>query len=493
MLAPVLPIPPVSASPEEDRSTGAEQDIPQQPTERRARTDLSLELRTAAVVAAAFVLLAALALTVLDGAPGWAFVPAAALAAGLVIAVYHFWVFSPIEALVARSRRRLGENYQRSDPRYGDELRELGYLVNTLIAVFNAAEDKEWVSQAVTADLMRVQETKRQLLDIGGIGAEINAALPYRETVERALTRSQSFLQADAALLVRLDDKAGAFKIEGCRGLEQTSVSADCCAYTMGCPVRGSIGTGEIARSADHSCGLLPSTLSAQLALPFTIAGLGDFALLVAATAWDHFGDVPEEVLVALQGHIQSALANSHRYDAIRRQVITDHLTGLYNRRHFQNRAREETERSLRYQQPLSVLMVDIDHFKHFNDRFGHATGDRVLQAVAGVLKRALRNVDLCARLGGEEFAILLPNTPAANAFQVAERVRATLAGTRYTGLGLPPEENVTISIGVAACPKDATVLEALLELADKALYRAKSQGRDRVCQHGATPAPLGR
>ncbi len=137
--------------------------------------------------------------------------------------------------------------------------------------------------------------------------------------------------------------------------------------------------------------------------------------------------------------------------------------------------------------------MVDIDHFKHFNDRYGHATGDRVLQAVSGVLKRALRNVDVCARHGGEEFAILLPNTPATNAYNVADRVRATVAATRYTGLGLPPEDNVTISIGVATCPRDATVLEELLELADKALYAAKAQGRDRVCQHAAAPAPLSR
>ena len=134
--------------------------------------------------------------------------------------------------------------------------------------------------------------------------------------------------------------------------------------------------------------------------------------------------------------------------------------------------------------------MIDIDHFKNFNDRYGHATGDRVLQTVAGVLKKAFRTVDLCARLGGEEFAVLLPDTPALQGRQVAERVRQTLAGYRYTGLGLPPEDNVTISVGVATCPRDATTLEDLLELADKALYAAKSQGRDRVCQHAADAAP---
>ena len=255
---------------------------------------MSLELKTAAAVLVVLALFAAAAMTVLDAAPDWTIAVAGAAAAALIAAVYHLLVFQPVGGLVERSRRRLGESFSRSDPAYRDEVRELSYLVGALIAVFNAAEDKEWVSEAVRADLMRVQQTKRQLLDIGDIGAEINAALPYRETVERALSRSQSFLHADAAALIRLDGRAGVFKIEGCRGLELASASADCCAYTLGCPVRDSIGTGQIGRSADHSCGLLPATLSAQLALPFAIDGVGDFALLVAATAWDHFGEVPE-------------------------------------------------------------------------------------------------------------------------------------------------------------------------------------------------------
>jgi diguanylate cyclase (GGDEF)-like protein len=492
MVASVLPIPPVTANLGEVTTTAAEPDNPRRTT-RGAHPDMSLELKTAAMVAGVFAACFLAAVTLLDGAPTWALALALAAAAVLVTAVYRIWVFRPVCDLIERSRRRLGPDYARSDPGYADEVRELGYLVTTLIAVFNASEDKEWVSRAVQADLMKVQQTKRLLLDVGEIGAEINAALPYRETVERALSRSKSFLRADAVTLVRLDAKTRAFAVEGCKGLEIAPGAADCCAYTVGCPVRDAIASERITRGSDHSCGLLPATLSAQLALPFAIDGLGDFALLAAATAWDHFGEISEEVLLALQGNVQSALANAYRYDAIRRQVVTDHLTGLYNRRHFGNRAKEEVERSLRYQQPLSVLMIDIDHFKLFNDRCGHATGDRVLQAVAGVFRRTLRNVDLCARLGGEEFAILLPNTPAASAHQVADRVRATVAGTRYTGLGLPPEDSVTISIGVATCPKDATVLDELLELADKALYVAKAQGRDRVCQHGATPAPVGR
>ncbi len=142
-------------------------------------------------------------------------------------------------------------------------------------------------------------------------------------------------------------------------------------------------------------------------------------------------------------------------------------------------------QRSLRYQEPLSVLMADIDHFKTFNDVYGHATGDRVLQTVARAMKDALRTTDICARHGGEEFSVLLPNTPGENAFHVADRVRRTLSGTRYTGLGLPPDVHITISVGVATCPRDATTLDELMELADKALYRAKARGRDMVALYG--------
>jgi diguanylate cyclase (GGDEF)-like protein len=150
------------------------------------------------------------------------------------------------------------------------------------------------------------------------------------------------------------------------------------------------------------------------------------------------------------------------------------------------NRAGEEIERSLRHQAPLSVLMIDIDHFKNFNDTYGPSTGDRVLQTVARAMQDALRKPDICARHGGEEFAVLLPSTPGENAYYVAERVRRTLSGTRYTGLGLPAEVNITISVGVATCPRDATTLEDLMDLADKALYQAKAEGRDRVIMYGA-------
>lgn len=447
---------------------------------------MSLELKTAALVAAALGVCFVVIAYVIDADSLWQLLLVVLTTLLAVAVAFDFLVFRPLDALIRRSRKRLGGNYERSDPYYRDELRELGYLVGTLIAVFTAAEDKEWVSQGIKDDLMRVQSLNRQLMDVGVLGREMNAALPYRETVERVLSRSRSFLHADFAALLLLDTEARSFSLEGAQGVLSPTLSAECCAYTADCPVRQAITAGKLVRVSGHVCSLFPQTMTSQLVLPVSIENVGDVALLTTATTDEYTSLLTDDVLGALQNHVQSALTNAHKYDAIRRQVVTDHLTRLYNRRYFMNRAAEEIERSLRHQAPLSVLMVDIDHFKNFNDTYGHATGDRVLQTVARAMQDALRTTDVCARHGGEEFAVLLPSTPGENAYYVAERVRRTLGGTRYTGLGLPAEVSITISVGVATCPRDATTLDDLMELADKALYKAKAGGRDRVVLYGA-------
>jgi diguanylate cyclase (GGDEF)-like protein len=249
--------------------------------------------------------------------------------------------------------------------------------------------------------------------------------------------------------------------------------------------VRQAISTGQIVRTTGHTCALFPHTMRGQAVVPVHVENVGDMAVLATSTSGDYVSLLSMDILETLRGHVQSALSNANKYDAIRRQVVTDHLTRLYNRRFFMNRAGEEIERSLRHQVALSVLMIDIDHFKDFNDTYGHATGDRVLQTVAQAIRDALRTTDICARHGGEEFAVLLPNTSGESAGFVADRVRRTLRDTRYTGLGLPPDVNITISVGVATCPRDATDLDELMELADKALYKAKACGRDQVVSHG--------
>jgi diguanylate cyclase (GGDEF)-like protein/PAS domain S-box-containing protein len=167
--------------------------------------------------------------------------------------------------------------------------------------------------------------------------------------------------------------------------------------------------------------------------------------------------------------------------EALEQQAHQDYLTGLCNRRYFMELGQAELERAQRYSHALSVLMLDIDHFKGINDSHGHKAGDLVLQRLADVMRETLRTMDIIGRISGEEFAVLLPETDLQQAAEVAERLRANVAGTDVVlEAGMPL--HFTVSIGVARLEDRDINLDILLNQADKALYRAKESGRDKVC-----------
>ena len=163
--------------------------------------------------------------------------------------------------------------------------------------------------------------------------------------------------------------------------------------------------------------------------------------------------------------------------DELERLSVTDGLTGLVNHRALMQRLGEEGQRSLRNSHPFSVIMADVDHFKQYNDTFGHPEGDVVLKKVAAILKECTRTVDCVARYGGEEFAALLPETELSGAMEVAERMRARVEAADFPG------RRVTMSIGVAEFPKDAPTAKDVIAAADAALYVAKRGGRNQVAQ----------
>lgn len=167
------------------------------------------------------------------------------------------------------------------------------------------------------------------------------------------------------------------------------------------------------------------------------------------------------------------------RANELKTLAALDPLTGVYNRRHFEQLARAELARSQRYVRPLSLLMIDIDHFKVVNDRFGHAGGDQVLRALAAVCRAEKRDADVLARLGGEEFALMLPETPLIAAVQLAERLRQRI----HDFSPAVDDEKVllSVSIGVATASLATPCVESLLRAADEALYEAKRSGRNRI------------
>jgi two-component system, cell cycle response regulator len=188
-----------------------------------------------------------------------------------------------------------------------------------------------------------------------------------------------------------------------------------------------------------------------------------------------------------LVARVRRSLAAKHRLDALlaersrlERLSITDGLTQLHNHRFFQERFRDEFRRAQRYDDPLALMLMDLDHFKQVNDTHGHPAGDQVLKDVAGCLRKCVRETDMVARYGGEEFAVLLPKTHLSGALTVAERVRRDV-GSLKTGLdgGL----RITVSVGVAGYPcRSIATAEQMLRAADEALYRAKHEGRNKIC-----------
>ncbi|MBI5598650.1 MAG: diguanylate cyclase [Deltaproteobacteria bacterium] len=187
-----------------------------------------------------------------------------------------------------------------------------------------------------------------------------------------------------------------------------------------------------------------------------------------------------------LANQISIALDNAIMHHKIQELSITDPLTTLYNRRYLNLRLAEEWARSVRHNQPLSVLLSDADNFKSVNDTYGHEKGDEVLKGIAGILKKNVRKEDLAARYGGEEFVLVLPDTTSDEAYAFAERIRKASEGKPYDWMDRP----VTVSIGVATFP-DVKVsnFEELLQTADQAMYKAKVGGKNRVVVSGADPA----
>ena len=286
------------------------------------------------------------------------------------------------------------------------------------------------------------------------------------------------------------------------------------------CPVRSlAAGTRLIATGDISHCmylllgGRLSVRLNAQEPQPVAIieAGesLGEIALIdQQPAAADVYVDQEARVLLVDEESLWKLIRGSHgvacnllrtlsqrlRYgstvinriqDLLREyeyEATVDSLTSLFNRRWLDKMIRRLVNRSNSGEQPLSVLMIDIDHFKHYNDTHGHLAGDRALVSVARCLQALLRPEDTLSRFGGEEFLALLPGTRQDDAFQVAERLRAAVSESPislHKQNDLPP---VTISIGVAELQRGQEA-EALIEAADAALYRAKHAGRDRVCK----------
>ena len=228
----------------------------------------------------------------------------------------------------------------------------------------------------------------------------------------------------------------------------------------------------EVAAKADAQALASHQQVQFEAQLVFADSQLHD--VVVSKVAWRSALGEPKGVISVLLD-----ITERKRMEAeLRRLATTDVLTGAFNRRHFMTVAQTETERAERHHHPLSVLMLDIDHFKRINDTHGHPAGDEAIRALAATVTATVRTIDILGRLGGEEFAVVLPETGLDEALVVAERLRQAVAAIRIpAGDG---DIAFTTSIGVAERLDDSTV-ETILSRADMALYSAKRSGRNKV------------
>ncbi|WP_375322651.1 GGDEF domain-containing protein [Aliivibrio logei] len=197
----------------------------------------------------------------------------------------------------------------------------------------------------------------------------------------------------------------------------------------------------------------------------------------------EHLDKSVQKLAFTVAEHLGLALANLNLQEKLREQAISDPLTGLYNRRYYEETINQEIMRAHRHKQEMSILMLDLDHFKRFNDNYGHDAGDYVLKTIGSLLLNTMRGEDTICRLGGEELAIILPNTGAEGALHAAkslcEAVSDLHLAIKELSLG-----KLSVSIGIATYPKNGLQSDDLTKLADIALYEAKGRGRDQACHY---------
>jgi diguanylate cyclase (GGDEF)-like protein len=230
------------------------------------------------------------------------------------------------------------------------------------------------------------------------------------------------------------------------------------------------------------------SNMSLPLVYGGAIIGLIDVGESREMRRWT---EDDRRVLQAIADQATIAIVNARAHAALAEQAITDALTGLFNHRHFDEHLRQEVATARRYGQELSLVMVDVDGFKAFNDRYGHPQGDRVLVDLAEIIRQGTRNdVDILARYGDDEFMVILPQARASGpeptaARHVAERIAAAIRAHRFESAGGRRDVVLTVSVGVAGLGLGGYTPEELVSSADKALYLAKHQGKDRVSVFG--------
>jgi diguanylate cyclase (GGDEF)-like protein len=245
--------------------------------------------------------------------------------------------------------------------------------------------------------------------------------------------------------------------------------------------VRGqeSVRINDAAGRDDYQ--MLDTHTRSVILVPLTAHGRVSGLLVAESAESSFFSSRDEQLLSVVARSAGLALENAELHKRTEELSTIDELTGAYNYRYFIQKFQEEKKRAVRYDLPLSVIMVDIDWFKKLNDSYGHEIGNMVLKSLTQTIKKCVRDVDIFARYGGEEFVVILPQTPQSEAYHIGERIRDQVEKTLIDA-GTAGKLKVTVSVGVSSFPENGKSEEELVSVADQALYQAKGSGKNLVC-----------
>jgi diguanylate cyclase (GGDEF)-like protein len=396
-------------------------------------------------------------------------------------------VVAPIQRAAAAARDMAeGDLRQRVPPAGGPELVDLAAAINTMGEQIEARVDQ----------LERSRDELRRSLS--RLGQTLSSSLDLGRTLAVVVETAMDTLSADRAVLMLLTPERDALYAKVGRGLG------------AGVP-RLRVGEGRLGWVASTGRALrLPHDLdeapvpargepggAGQLLVPLLGRGQVIGVLSLLRDDVDRPFDQDDlDTMTSFAAQATVALENVMLHREAQRLAVTDPLTGLWNFRYFQIQADRELESAARFERPLSLVIIDIDHFKSVNDRQGHQVGDEVLVEVARRIRDMTRVPDVVARYGGEEFVVLLPGTNASGALATAERIRDAVGGAPVPFGDPAPTDRpgylpVTCSAGVSTFPVHGQTLAGLLRTADAAMYVAKARGRNRVVTAGAVPAAV--
>jgi diguanylate cyclase (GGDEF)-like protein len=287
----------------------------------------------------------------------------------------------------------------------------------------------------------------------------------------------------DRAIFYFWDDEEEKVRMAALRGFEEASPQAFTCGNVLNFWTTKFGRPMLVQHGHNVQADALLDTLHSQsaLAIPLMVSNRAMGSMQLFSAGSKAFTHEDAQLLWILALVAENQLTRDYANEGLVRFAFTDYLTGLKTRGFFEQQLEAEVARSDRKSQPFALLMVDIDHFKQLNDRYGHHTGDQVLRDVASILMHDMREVDTVARYGGEEFVIILPETNGPGALFVAERLRRSVEQAKFFAGSPHAVEHLSISIGVAVFGQDAKFKRDLIECADSAMYAAKNSGRNRV------------